>query len=461
MLSNLELIADLFLLFSILATFIIFFFLGISEKQIIFIAILSIASPIISYPIDEYPNIVYKLFPNVFLGGDRVQIKDFIVFNFVLLLFLKFLVKKTFFKNKFSILTTICFSLFFMKTFLFDYGGYSLLQSIVDLSSLLGGFLILIYFRGKEWNRFEINRLTKNTKSLLTVFIFIVLLDVFVSFTGIIPWAKSYRGGIQGSLTGIEMPFSFLCAVTISYICFSFIKNTFLKVMFFILGSFVIFRTNVDAGLFSLVLTSAVLVGKKRSLYGPSSLLTLSLILICYFYFNFEDFTSIKILSSTFDRIGTYIAASSVLLDGKIFSGIAPGVTSVFSTNLGNEIFSIGYEQFLVNVSDVFSKGVLERANYISGGQFIPHNSGLALVASHGVLLLVPAIYYYYFVPLKIIANNKLKMSKNIIITSTFILCTFAFSLFHPLINFISIVYFSELFRIQSRLDNYIKKNEY
>ena len=147
-------------------------------------------------------------------------------------------------------------------------------------------------------------------------------------------------------------------------------------------------------------------------------------------------------------RIGTYITYfySSIEYPNWLI-GIKPGVT-VFTgpSNLSNTLFATDFTSDLVSVNENLIQEIMIRHGRVEGGAFLPHNVALALIASYGVLLLVPAFYYYVTQPWSVLKNinpsNKLTHS-----LSGVVIYMVLYGFLHPLIILAPLVVFVEILR--------------
>lgn len=432
----------------ILFTFYVFLDAKSDELRIVILVGLSLVSPMVSYPIDSSENIISSILENISSDNQRFQIRSFIIAFFSLLFFLKILLFNYRKKSRVVTLILIILSLLGANILSFNYMEYSMYDGIIDLSFFIGSGAIIIYFRSSYKSiNIKLEEIFNYSKVILFIFISYVLLDTFISLLRFVPWSISYRNGIQGTLTGMEMPFSFILGLTFTVLYVS-NKNYFLKFFILLLATIIIPQTNITSALTSFILTILVIYFKKRNIINIYSFSLLFLFCAIVFISQISIFYEIDSLRSGLARLGTYLAIADIFTNINIFSGIMPGVIDVQSTNLSRKVFELVSSQFLSNLPTAIGGELLERSNYIVGGGFIPHNSGLALIASHGLFIVYPVFYFFYFFPLNIIISSNFVLNKNSNILFCIIIFSFLFSFFHPMIMVFLVVSTSEVLRL-------------
>ena len=241
------------------------------------------------------------------------------------------------------------------------------------------------------------------------------------------------------------MPFSFVVGITVVYL-YSMPRWLLLKALVAIAGLGVLYATNIFtvmlAGLASLILVRPSILSAVNRYTFVGALLLVVIIVSAYLG------QLLEIDTSMWARVGTYVVAMSMLFDGSWMAGIFPGVIdSSMPSNLANAIFDHGYTSYLSGMPLIISGELLERANYDTGGAFLPHNAALALISSHGFLFLLPALYYYLVLPCRFIFTADNATQDEVIIVGRILLFIVISSMLHPFILLIEIVFLGELIR--------------
>ena len=251
------------------------------------------------------------------------------------------------------------------------------------------------------------NYAVKTIKTLLRYFAVLTILDILISYTGLVPWTISYRNSVQGLFHAHELPYSISILVLISYFLELKLKNKFIYIIIFLISIILLLSTNIKSTIFSLSLMFLVWLFdifkiRIRKLY---ILISFLIIIVTVPYFN-----------SLVARVGTIIVYTYAYINGNIIFGLAPGFLSYeMKANL-SEILMQNYADLLIPLLYVDSDLLLEsqeRMEYYDGAStFMVHNVFVAFIVSFGLYsFFVFKMIYKRFKNVKILNFNYLFIS--------------------------------------------------
>ncbi len=416
------------------------------ERVALFIGI-AIISPFLSIPISQSMVFSNSIFADVFLETDRITIRNIILSVYSILLFISAILKID--ASRRVLAAIFPFLLLVLSVNQFG-NGLSTFQIVMDFFLLLGGYTLFLYFRAIFSNNDKL-QLVERFSAILTLFILVLAFDLAVTSTGTISWTSSYREGFRGLFYGSELAYSVFLGIGLTYL-FRSMDSMLTKIVAAVFGIYILSKTYIDASivafLLSIVITTAVI---QKVLARRMLVVIATLILSTIAIFQFQQLLLID--TSIWPRIGTYWVAITILGNGAWLFGIAPGVVDLnMLSNLAISIFDSGYTWFLSGLPDVFVSQLIERSGYESGGAFLPHNGALALIASYGILMAAPALYYFFFLPFLLATKKPVTSDRNSKLSLALYLYIAAFALVHPLVLPILFVYLAEQSRFLNKL---------
>jgi hypothetical protein len=439
--ANNSLVINSILVFMSSVIVILFFMQGSDDKRLLLLVGVSLVSPMMSVPIISDNSIISSILSDIIIFSDRIQIRHLAVFILSVLFTIRVMLLHT--RKYVLVIHCLMVALFVTNMIFHEYQDLSIYQSIIDFFYILGASSIFIYMR-LMMSQDRAATLLKNFISIMSLLLVLITLDLIISLTGIVPWSISYRGGIQGSLYGLEMIFSFFLGLCIVFFA-SKVKKNLSKFIIIVFGGAFLFMTNIESAIIAMILSFIAV--NDRIKYKLFPMIIILIIFFVFFAINFSNIIEQNL--SLWSRIGTYIASLSVYFDNYFITGITTGVIDpTMKSNLASIIFQSNYSDYLQELHPSISGELLERAKYIKGGKFIPHNSAIALIVSNGVFFIVPVIYYYYIMPFKLIFKIEKNTQKEVNILLRVLVFIVLFSTMHPLILPILLVFIVELLRI-------------
>lgn len=419
-----------------------YYLLGDVMSKIFYLVGIGLCLPMISHPLHMLPAGIDGLIIDAVMASDRIQVRE-IALSFLGLLLLvdvcHFLLVR---RSPIILIVFLPVCLLLLIALNKSYQTLSLMQVLIDLGTFFGCIAAIAYFREKDFDE----ALNVKAWSLFnTVFFFlcvVVCLDIAVTLSNLVPWTTSFRGGLQGVFYGMETPFAFVVGLALTYALSYCRLFSILFVILLVFGGAVLLESNVKTAVVGVVLAAIFL---RAFGFGFIKRLTLPVALICialltFITLNVEEATSLAVRATTlmayFVQLGN---------DFQWVFGIAPGVTSyVMSTNLAEYFFSLDYTASIIGLPDAFIGELMVREDYTEGGAFLPHNSPFALVASYGVLMLLPSIYYFITAPYQLLKTYDRSSTFSFTLTSVTLYMA-VFMHFHPFFILLPLIVFTEL----------------
>jgi hypothetical protein len=430
---------------SIVITIIVFIKLKENYLRLILMVFFSFSFPKISYPLDIDTTVFSLFFMDNFLDSDRIQING-LLFAIFTLMFLYKVTLELITEKKFKYLSLLWLFLFLLMVIVFSYNyynyyNYSIYQVIMDIFYFFALSSVCVYLRTR--NRYEIKKISIMFVKLFKYFGFIVVFDLLIGFSELIPWSISYRNSIQGVLYALEVPYSITLAFIVIYLYY-FSKNNFLKNVITAVGIYLIYLTKIKTAVLAVVF--ALILNKiKDSRFSAIINIYTILFTLLLIYINIEFIvTHIGSISS---RLGTVVVYINLLFDGNIFAGIFPGgiSTPYMQSNLAIKAFEFDYVNYLTGWPNEISRELILRSDYNIRGAFLPHNAIVLLLASYGFIMFFPVIYYSFVIIYSYTNIDFKSMPKEIKFYMGLLLTCVIFSLFHPYLLLIEVIFFIEI----------------
>lgn len=439
-LLNQQLLADLCFLLIIFST-IFFFFLNkrIGRHLLVLLGVFFLP-PTITLPIADGVPHVTSLFPSFFLPTDRFDLKSIIVFIYSLMFFL-YLQRSV--PEGFRFFQFLFIFLYFLVVSQHDYIGYSKYQVILDSIYFFSAYVVFLAFLAMSNIGEKFKEIRCMFPSFMWILSAIVIFDLILTYFRIFSWSISWRGASQGVFFGSEVVYSFYLGVVFLFLIGT-IKKDLIKLLLLPFALFFLFSTENGTAVFSMLL-SYILVyilpfSKKQAVY-VYFLLILSFSFLLYFYSS----DLLEVESSYWSRLGTYVVALSMLQDSWLF-GIMPGSLSIVGhNNLSFAIYDAGYISYLANLHENISSGLIARAQAVEGGQFVPHSSFLLLISSYGLIVFLPALFYYLAVPYRVVCRGLDSLGSHEKILASLVIFNALFSWGHPYLSLVFVVFISTL----------------
>ena len=415
-------------------------------SRILYLVGLTLCLPMISHPVEMLPAGLQESIKNLIVYGDRIQIR-FIVLTLVsfylcLEIFLSLLVKKSVYLIHFMSFS----GLLLLVVFSHEYIKLSILQVILDLGQILVCAAIFCYFRMDSYNKLPHKRTDVLVQTIFGFLCFILLIDILVTLLGVVSWTStSWRSGYRGLFYAAESPYAWILGIGFTY---TLMRLKYLSVAFVIilsLAAIYLTLTNIKTATAAFIMATLLFpILQYRILNKLALPITIScMVLIVFYILTAEETNSIAA------RIGTYIAYFYSLIEyPNWLIGIKPGVTEFTGpSNLANSLFATDFASNIWGVNDNLIHELIIREGYEEGGAFLPHNVVIALTASYGVILLVPAFYYHVTQPWSVLKNinpyNKLTHS-----LSGVVIYMALYGFLHPMIILAPLVVFVEILRV-------------
>jgi len=425
-----------------------YYLLGDMMSKIFYVVGISLCLPMISHPFHLLPDSIQWLISDGVMDTDRIQIRAIILACFGLFLLIDVGYLLWIRRSLMFLLVLLSVGLLLLISLSHSYHGLSVLQVILDLGQLFGCISAWAYFRVQVIN----DQLAIKASSLFeTLFIFlclIIAIDVTVTLSGSVPWTTSFRGGLQGLFFGMETTFAFSVGLVLAFILSKLRLSNGFFIVLLSFGLWVLLESNVKTAVGGVILATIVIrffgysLGKRLiipALLLGGAALTLSIL-------NIEDAASLAV------RIATYVSYISLLGDDyNWLHGIAPGITSYeMVTNLAVQAFRLDFTAPIMGLPEAFIEELVLRESMSEGGAFLPHNTGLALVCSYGVIMLLPVIYYFFVAPYR--SLRKIDFTNKFSFTLTAVtIYMLSFLQLHPFLILLPLIVFTELIIQHSR----------
>ena len=430
-------------LFSVIfVAFVIFFIQYTDSARLALLVGTSIASPMVSFPYEYIVPATSGLVNNLFVPYDRIQPRNILVTLFLIFFFLKF-----FFNGRGAkiIYSSMFFAIVLLIVFMsHDYNGLSVYQAIVDFVYLVSAFLVFVYMRSYVTYR-DLDLLREMFFAIIMVKSLIVILDLIISFSGVVSWSVSYRGGVQGVFYGMELLFAMSVGIVFVYL-HSLYKSGLIKFMVALLGCFLLYKTNIKFSYIAYIVT--LLIVSDYFLHHMNNVIVVALMSVGMAAFVFF-IQLIGAGGSIGPRLGSYISGLSVLFDGNFFTGVMPGIIDINNMpNLSAVIAKMDYGPYLLSISDNLF-GNLHRRNEMGIG-IIPHNAAISMLVSYGAIVFIPVFYYFIYMPVKIIISWRSHVRGDDIFMVGILFFILILSLSHSIIMMIEIVFLVEYIRLRA-----------
>jgi hypothetical protein len=438
--SQLINVTTLMLLINIIITFTIYFYLTSYETRIILLVFLSFGIPQVAFPFFADKTVISDILSPITIYGDRfkVGVVTFSIFSFLLIIEgITIAIRRGKAKIAFSLIGFIILLLLIIISH--DYSKYSIYHVILDFFYILGCLAIILFFFLKKR---DFTNLYFLFKKLFKIYVAIVFIDILLSLTTIIPWANSYRGGIQGVFHAYEITFS-VAILFLSVYLINLNKNFIYRFLIFLIMLYILQMTNIKSAVGALIIVYVLFGREEIFKYFSTKLFVVLLALIVFLGFDFIMINN----TSLAGRVGTYIVYINSLIDGNLITGIMPGVSQVYMrTNLAVEVFQTDYTTYLDSFSEFnpIAYELIIRSYFTESdkGAFLPHNTFLILISAYGILFL-PILRYIYFSYIFIVEEKYYDKKYNLLF-GLFISCIII-SFTHGYLLFIEIIFFGEL----------------
>ena len=353
---NLALILSLLLFVSNLV-----FTSSLNDSKLISLTIgFGLLLPGLSFPLD--------ISNDFFMISDRLRVSHIFLYPLLIMIIVRGFLKNI--KAGFGFLLLI-----FIYIFYHIYSGnvLSILQLFIDVIYVTA--LPFIFYL-----KVDKNYAVKITKKVFSYFAVLTILDILISYTGLVPWTISYRNSVQGLFHAHELPYSISILVLISYFLELKLKNKFIYIIIFLISPVLLFSTSIKSTVFALSLMIVIWLFeifkiRIRKLY---ILIILLLVIIVIPYFG-----------SLIGRVGTVIVYIYAYINGNIIFGLAPGFLAYeMKANL-SEILFHNYADILIpllSIDSEFLSEPQERIQYSDGAStFMVHNVFIAFISSFGL----------------------------------------------------------------------------
>jgi len=424
-------------------TLLLFLIQTTDNSRLILLVGITISTTWLSLPLASEGNALKELFENIIMDSDRIQIRIIPMFLCAALFYFRVLYILIEHKPRVAVLSLAATLSFIAVLISHEFETFSVYQVVVDFFYILGAFSVYLYMRFVISND-EIEDLYSGLIIVMIILSTMILLDLFAVILGIGNWSWSYRDGLQGFLYANEVIYSFIVGIAVIFL-FSYFKNPLLK-FFSIAGLILVYMSQIETGLYA-VIVSLIILNKYFTRFINGKLILIALPLVAsYFIFSLDLFNAEE--NSIYARLGTYYVAFSQLFDGDWIFGIKPGVIDFTSSqNLALMIWESGFDDIVSVLPDAISADLVRRSDYLLGAPILPHNSAIALFSSYGIIMLFPALYYYYYLPYMIVSKSGNEIPEDVLIIGRLVLFIAIFSIFHPIITPIMLVFLAECLR--------------
>lgn len=366
---NLALIISLLLFVSNLV-----FSSSLNDSKLISLTIgFGLLLPGLSFPLDISNDFL--------LISDRLRVSHVFLYPVLITIILR-----GFFRNKKSGAGFLLMILIYIFYHIYSGNVLSFLQLFVDVIYVTA-FPFIFYLNVDK--NYAINTI----KKLLRYFAVLTILDILISYTGLVPWTISYRNSVQGLFHAHELPYSISILVLISHFLELKLKNKFIYIIIFLISPVILFSTSIKSTVFALSLMFLIWLFDifKIRIRKLHILIILLLIILAVPYFG-----------SLVSRAGTIIVYVYAYINGNIIFGLAPGFLSYeMKANLSEIVFQ-NYADLLVPLIFIDSEFLLEfqqRFQYVDGvDTFMAHNVYISFISSFGLysFLVFKMIYKRY-----------------------------------------------------------------